>query len=350
MAIKSDTSNNVFVLGAPSGDAIVADSGVGSRTALSAAGERPPFDTANPFCALSPGSNLIAVLNADSSLGPSALHVYSISRRSWTLVRLQGADQLDPTSFAASLDHDTNVIYAYSKGQVLGLGNLDSENISKVSDSSSITMSWWPAAGNSQPFAGTYNAPVVGQGTNHLHYFNAPGLLAGQAYIFVIHYAWWQPAPQTYGTFLQSPSQTTYIPKSGSAPSDFAYIPDDGVHIYLISTHTNTTATFPGFGVGGAGFRYAATENTLVQLDTGNGNIKTLSVANPDWGAMVVTTLVATDASVAISPATKQETSRAVATGTAVVAGPAAGTTSSNTSGARFAGRGVVVLVLSLMI
>ncbi|KAJ3029536.1 UNVERIFIED_CONTAM: hypothetical protein HDU68_011836, partial [Siphonaria sp. JEL0065] len=286
----NDMSQNLYVFGAPYGDINLgaASSDWISATApttpdlLTNIANRPAFDTANPICSYAPYLNYITVLNGDSSKGLSALHVFDVVAKSWTIVPLTGADLPNGSDIAATLDHDTNVIYAFSNGYIYRLGDADKSNLSQLASNPGLSIPWLakPVI-NSQPFDATGYKPVFGQGTNHLHFLGAPGLADGQAWIFVVHYAWWQPEPQTFGSFKAGPGQTVYIPAidQSKAPAVFAYIPDDGSATYLIDTKTNTTTTLTGFGKSGPTYRYSATSTNIVQLDTASGNLALIPVA-----------------------------------------------------------------------
>ncbi|KAJ3084359.1 transcription elongation regulator [Rhizoclosmatium hyalinum] len=285
-----DMSGNLYVFGAPYGDVNLGGSSSDWTSATAPANpqlltniaNRPAFDTANPSCSFAPYLNYITVLNGDSSTGLTALHVFDVAAKTWTVVLLTGTDIPSGSDFAATVDHDTNVIYAFSKGSIYRVGNADDLNLSKLATNSKLSLPWLanPIV-TPQPFDGKGYKPVFGQGTNHLHFFNAPGLADGQAWIFVVHYAWWQPTPQSFGSFKSEPGQSVYIPgvDQSKAPSVFAYIPDSGSATYLVDTVSNTTTTISGFGKSGSTFRYSATSSNLVQLDTTTGSLKVLPVA-----------------------------------------------------------------------
>ncbi|KAI9346562.1 hypothetical protein BDR26DRAFT_855761 [Obelidium mucronatum] len=286
----TDMSGNLYIFGAPYGDINlgaassdwVSSSQPTSPNILTNIANRPAFDTANPICSFAPYVNYITVLNGDSSTGFKALHVFDVVAKTWTTVRMTGTDLPDPSDTSATVDHDTNVIYAWSRGYIYRVGDADKNNLSQLAINKELTLPWIPKPIISpQPFDGTGYKPVFGQGTNHLHFLNAPGLTNGQAWIFVVHYAWWQPEPQTFGSFKAGPGQTVYIPAldQSKAPAVFAYIPDDGSATYLIDTITNTTTTIAGFGKSGPTYRYSATSSNIVQLETSSGNLKVLPVA-----------------------------------------------------------------------
>lgn len=84
----------------------------------------------------------------------------------------------DPSSFDAILDHDTNVFYALSKGELffLRMGSLTTANSSAIE---------WQDV-EKAPLPDGYQ-PVMALAENHVHFLDVPGLPAGSANIFVIH-------------------------------------------------------------------------------------------------------------------------------------------------------------------
>ncbi|KAJ3065324.1 hypothetical protein HDU98_011313 [Podochytrium sp. JEL0797] len=339
---KANLSQNLYIFGAPYGDINLGGSSSSwtSATAptspnlLTNIANRPPFNTANPTCSFAPFLNYITVLNGDKALGVSALHVFDVVAQTWSVVKVTGADVPDAGDVVATLDHDTNVIYAYSKGSIYRIGDADLINLSQLSSNPSLKLKWLanPVI-NEQPFDGTDYIPVFGQGTNHLHFLNAPGLAAGQAWIFVVHYAWWQPTPQTYGSFPPSTGgQTVSIPAldQTKAPSVFAYFPDDGTASYLIDTVANATTTIAGFGKSGNSFRYSATSRNIVQMDTRTGDLQVLAVAGGGVTAGTGVTLLQTVAegpvgSLSVSSVGTKGGVVATATTAANVAAPSVG-------------------------
>ncbi|KAJ3225181.1 hypothetical protein HDU81_008086 [Chytriomyces hyalinus] len=286
----TDSDSNLYIFGAPYGDVSLGSSQsdwisssvpqAQSQIPVSLA-NRPSFDTSNPTCMFAPFLNLIVVLNADKSSGVKALHVFDTSAKLWSLVPLTAEPEFPSgDDLVATVDHDTNVIYAYSNGKIFRIGDADKDNLSQLSANGKLSLYWLSQfAVTPQPFDGAgYTKPVFGQGTNHLHFFNAPGLAAGEAWIFVVHYAWWQPTAQSYGSFPQLPGQSVYIPFGTKAPPRFAYIPDDGHQVLLVDTSVNTTNAVSGFGESGSNFRYAATGQSLIQFSSISGKLKVLDL------------------------------------------------------------------------
>lgn len=119
-------------------------------------------------------------MNGDAS-SPSAVHIYNVAGKSWTTQSIT-TGTFDPTSnFKAILDHDTNVFYALSKGELFFL---DFSTITTTANSTAI--SWTDV--EKSPFSADYD-PVMALAQNHVHFLNVPGTPAGDADIFVIHCA-----------------------------------------------------------------------------------------------------------------------------------------------------------------
>ena len=115
-------------------------------------------------------------MNGDAS-NPSAVHIFNAASKSWSTQAVT-TGTFDPSSFTAILDHDTNVFYALSKGELffLDMGSLTSANSSAVS---------WTDVEKS-PYGDTYQ-PVMAIAQNHIHFLDVPGTPTGDADIFVIH-------------------------------------------------------------------------------------------------------------------------------------------------------------------
>ena len=120
--------------------------------------------------------NAIYVMNGDAA-NPSNVHIYDAAAKSWT-TQTTTPGTFDPSSFDAILDHDTNVFYALSKGEVffLDMGGLKAANQSALP---------WTDVGKA-PYDASYQ-PVMALAQNHLHFLDVPGTPAGDAQIFVIH-------------------------------------------------------------------------------------------------------------------------------------------------------------------
>ncbi|GLB39264.1 hypothetical protein LshimejAT787_0604260 [Lyophyllum shimeji] len=234
----------------------------GTATDITTSG-RPPFDKANPTCYLAQYFNAIYVLGADSSK-PSSVYIYDATAKSWSTQDVN-ANGFDPNSYNAILDHDTNVFYALSKGELysLDMGQLKAANSTPLA---------WNDVQN--PQLGDYQ-PVMALAQNHIHFLNVPGVPAGNAKIFVIHFSYLQPEPQSYGQFPATHGQVTSFFMESGVQQEFAFIPDDGSATFVINVETNTTQTLKGPAAKDPMATYFASTDSLVQL-TSSGSVSYL--------------------------------------------------------------------------
>jgi hypothetical protein len=224
---------------------------------------RPPFNGPTPTCYLSQFENAIYVLGADTA-NPSSVYIYDASAKSWSAQSVT-AGSFDPNSFNAILDHDTNVFYALSKGELffLDMGELKAANSSALS---------WVDVEKAGFNTDNYQ-PVLALAQNHIHFLNVPGVPAGDADIFVIHFSYFQPEPQAYpladgSTFPATHGQATSFFQTSGVQQEFAFIPDDGSATYVINVETNTTAALAGPKIIDSAATYFAGITSLVQLDS----------------------------------------------------------------------------------
>ncbi|KAJ3560317.1 hypothetical protein NP233_g10914 [Leucocoprinus birnbaumii] len=222
---------------------------------------RPPFDGPNVYCYLSQFTNAIYILGADSK-NPTAVYLYDASAKSWSTqaVQADSGNKFDPTNFAAILDHDTNVFYAYSKGDIF---SLDMELL-KAANS---TAKQWVDAQTVPWDASTYK-PTMALAQNHIHFLGVPNVPAGSAMIFVIHFSFMQPEPQLYGQFPSTHGQTTSFFMDTGVQTKFAFIPDDVSATYVIDVTTNTTQTLKAPTNQDPNATYFASTDSLVQLSS----------------------------------------------------------------------------------
>ncbi|KAF8341863.1 hypothetical protein F5887DRAFT_975338 [Amanita rubescens] len=218
---------------------------------------RPPFDGANATCYLSEFTNAIYVMGADTS-NPSSIYIYDATAKSWTTQNVTTGN-FSPSSFDAILDHDTNDFYAYSGGNLYNLNM----GLLKAANSTPIPWNYIQQL----PFATNYQ-PVMAIAQNHVHFLNVPGLPNGSADIFVIHYSYLQPQPQSYGDFPNAYGQATSFFQNVGVQQQFAFIPEDGSATYVINVEANTTQTLAGPTVKDAGATYFASTTALVQLSS----------------------------------------------------------------------------------
>jgi len=232
---------------------------------------RPPFNGANTTCFLAQFFNAVYVLSADAS-NPTAVYIYDATAKSWSTQAVQnptGSPAFDPSDFKAILDHDTNVLYALSQGELFFL-DMGSE---RAANSSPIA---WTDVGKPSFNTQGYE-PVMALAQNHIHFIDVPGLPDGDADIFVIHFSFFQPTPQAYpvtgsgASFPQQHGQTASFFLAQGVQEEFAYIPDDGSATYVINVQSNTTQQLaaPEMDLGA---QYFAGITSLVQLDS-QGNL-----------------------------------------------------------------------------
>lgn len=236
----------------------------GKATPLTTTG-RPPFTGTNTQCFLSQFENAFYILDADAA-NPTDVYIFDASAGSWTNQKTT-AGGADPTSFVAILDHDTNVFFALSAGVLYqaDFGQLKAANSTPIE---------WQSVEN-PGFSTSNYSPVMALANNHIHFLDVPGASAGEAYLFVIHFAFFQPAPQTYTavsgstTFPEAHGLTTSFFLDDDWQEQFAFIPDDGSATYVVNVQTNTTVSLAGPSNKGSGSTYAASTDSLVQLTSG---------------------------------------------------------------------------------
>ncbi|THG96499.1 hypothetical protein EW026_g5343 [Hermanssonia centrifuga] len=270
---------------------------------------RKPFDGANTTCYLAQFFNAVYVMNGDAS-NPSAVYIYDAGAKSWSTQSVT-TGTFDPSSFNAILDHDTNVFYALSKGEVffLDLGSL------KVANTTALP---WVDVGKS-PYPATYE-PVMALAQNHIHFLDVPGTPAGDADIFVIHFSFFQPDPQSYplpdgSAFPATHGQASSFFQESAVQQEFAFIPDDGSNTYVINVETNTTQSLAGPSTKDAKAMYAASITALVQLDsTGAVSFLPYTQGDASTNAQAKWTSVANVAAVA-PPGSSSSSSNSSASG-----------------------------------
>ncbi|THH09570.1 hypothetical protein EW145_g1911 [Phellinidium pouzarii] len=274
--IAMDASFNLLVFGVGGKDfnAGTQDSWTGSSATDITASGRPPFDGSNTTCYLAQFFNAIYVLNADSS-DSTSVYIYNPTGKSWSkqpVTTPSGSPSFDPTDFKAILDHDTNVFYALSKGELffLDMGALTAAN------STALT---WTDVGAPVAWGdlSTYQ-PVMALAQNHIHFIGVQGLTAGECDIFVIHFSFFQPAAQSYSSnFPESHGQAVSFFQKSDVQQEFAYIPDDGSATYVINVESNTTQTLAGPSVKDSSAQYFAGITSLVQLSSANSALSFLA-------------------------------------------------------------------------
>jgi len=206
-------------------------------------------------------SNAIYVTNGDKS-SASSIHIYDATAKSWSTQAVT-TGTFDPSSFNAILDHDTNVFYALSHGELF---RLDMALLKAAND----TPLQWADVGKA-PYAAGYQ-PVMALAQNHVFFLNVPGTSAGSADIYVIHYDYFQPEAQAFptpnGVIPATHGRTASFFQNGGVQEAFAFIPDDGSATYVLNVETNTTQVLAGPSTKDAGATYFAGITSLVQLDS----------------------------------------------------------------------------------
>jgi hypothetical protein len=289
---------------------------------------RPPFDGSNTTCYLSQFYNAIYVMGADSA-NPSSVYIYNVAAKSWSTQSVT-TGSFDPASFNAILDHDTNVFYALSNGELffLDMGSLTTAN--------SSALSWVDVQKASFTTAGY--EPVMALAQNHIHFLDVPGVPAGSADIFVIHFSWFQPDPQAYplpngGSFPATHGQATSFFQPAGVQQEFAFIPDDGSATYVINVETNTTQSLAGPATKDPQATYFAGITSLVQLSS-SGVVSFLPYLEGSGNA--TTNQAATWSNVAslanVAPASKTNNTASGTAGGSSSSGTAKSTPSGNTS------------------
>ncbi|KAJ2912657.1 hypothetical protein MD484_g7753, partial [Candolleomyces efflorescens] len=206
---------------------------------------RPPFDvpTSSPLCFLSKFTNSVYVLNADKSdLG--AIYIYDATAKSWSKQKTGGAapKSFDPATFGGILDHDTNVFYVLSGGEMYSLDMA----LLKQASSSELTWNDVQRPDFGVEGSGASYEPVLALAQNHIHFMGLPGLPAGDAKVFVIHFSYLQPEAQSYGSFPTAHGKVASFFKDTGVQTQFAYIQDDGASTFVVDVISNTTRTLPG--------------------------------------------------------------------------------------------------------
>jgi hypothetical protein len=261
----------VFDLGGKDYNAGTQDAWSGKTAAsdITASG-RPPFDGTNTTCYLSEYTNSIYVMNGRQA-SPTDVDIYDVTAKSWSTQTVTPGS-FSPASFDAILDHDTNVFYALSNGELFFL------NMNQQTAAQSTPLSWTDV--EKAPLPDGYQ-PVMALAQNHIYFLDVPGVAAGSANIFVIHYSYFQPAAQSYpgsggNSFPAAQGQTASIfLQNNTAQLEFAFIPDDGSATYVVNVVTNSTQAFAGPSTKDAKSTYAAAVDSIVQL-TSDGAVSYL--------------------------------------------------------------------------
>ncbi|EFI27190.1 hypothetical protein CC1G_15015 [Coprinopsis cinerea okayama7 len=242
---------------------------------------RPPFDviSSSPLCFLSKFTNSIYVLNADAN-DRSSVYIYDATAQSWSKqVTSDPPASYAPETFGAILDHDTNVFYVLSEGDIR---SLNMELLKSATDEAipwNLVQTPQLTPGGEGSSEGQSYEPVLALARNHVHFLGVPGLEPGTDRIFVIHFSYLQPEIQSYGEiqFPNTHGKTASFFKDTGVQTHYAFIPDDGSNTYVIDYNTNTTMRLPGPPLTDPYAMYAASPNALVQLGSSQGTLQWLS-------------------------------------------------------------------------
>ncbi|KAJ7750471.1 hypothetical protein DFH07DRAFT_746210 [Mycena maculata] len=237
--------------------ASVDSSSPGSATDITTTG-RPPFNGNNTKCYLAEFFNAVYVLGADTA-NINDIYIYDAGAKNWSQQTITPVSGFDTSTYQAILDHDTNVFYALSNGELYSL------NMGTLASAQSTAIPWvdQEAAGITTT---NYN-PTMAIAQNHIYFFGVPGVAAGSAPIFVIHFEFWQTDAQSYGgSFPDGHGQATSFFLDSVVQENIAFIPDDGSQTYIVNVQFNTTETMAGPSIVDAEASYFASETALVQL------------------------------------------------------------------------------------
>ncbi|KAL7415643.1 hypothetical protein BDY24DRAFT_381758 [Mrakia frigida] len=257
---------------------------------------RPPYTGPSLTCYLSQSLNALYLLGGSSS-SPSDIYIYSFSSSSWSIQPTSSAPDFTASSTGSVLDHDTNTFFTLAGGTALSQLDLSAG----TDQGTGGTLAWEGV--NTAPFESSSYNPTMALASNHIMYLGAPGVAAGSAEIFVIHYAAWQAEPQTFPTlnsgtaFPSSHGQaTSFFLASGDAQLQFAFVDDAFTNTFIlthwtspstagstdgapsgISPYLNSTQLLPAPSQQDTGATYAASATDLVQL-TSTGELYYLTV------------------------------------------------------------------------
>jgi hypothetical protein len=259
---------------------------------------------------------------------PTSIYIYDATAKSWSTQSVT-AGTFDSSNFATILDHDTNVFYSYSDSDIFSLDM----GLLKAANSTAIP---WNNVQQPDLSDGTSASPTPGANTagyqptmalaqNHIHFMGVQGLPAGSVKIFVIHFSYMQPAPQSMGNFPTSHGKTASFFLDVGVQQEYAFIPDDGSATYVVNVETNTTKSLTGPTVKDPFASFSASTGALVQLTT-SGQVSFLPY-NPN-----TTTSGGTWSNVSVLPVATFSTSNSNTSTSA--SGTASGATSASTSSA----------------
>jgi len=324
--IAFDANWNLYAFGLDGKDynASTQDKWTGSNTAndVTTSG-RPPFDGSSPACYLSQYTNAIYVMGADTA-NPASVYIYDTTASSWSQQPVTTGG-FDPTSFNAILDHDTNVFYALSHGEMYFL------DMKALKASSGSAISWTDVGAT--PYGTSYQ-PVMALADNHIYFLDVPNVPAGSADIFVIHFSYFQPTSQAYplssGNMPATHGKATSFFQPSLVQQEFAFIPDDGSATYVVNVLTNSTQQLAGPSTKDSNASYFASITSLVQLSS-SGAVSYLPYTQGNTAANSAATWSTISAISSVAPATISATGTSSSSG--ISASSAANSTSTSSRG-----------------
>lgn len=327
--VAFDSNWNLFAFGLNGKDynATTQDAWTGSNKATDVTiSGRPPFDGTNTTCYLSQFQNAIYVMGADKA-NPASVYIYNAATPAWSQ-QTTTPGEFDASSFTAILDHDTNVFYAVSHGE---MWSLDMQSLT-AAQSSAIA---WSDVGPT-PYGANYS-PVMALANNHIHFLDVPNVPAGSADIYVIHFSYFQPQPQAYplpsGNMPATHGQATsfFLPPP-AVQQEFAFIPDDDSATYVVNVINNDTQQLAGPTTKDASATYFASMTALVQL-TSNGIVSFLPYTQGNNAANSAASWLTVSALAAVAPPTSSNSTNGTATSSSAGSKPTSSSSSSSPAG-----------------
>jgi len=260
-------------------------------------------------------------MGADTA-NPASVYIYDTSSWSQQPVTTGG---FDPTSFNAILDHDTNVFYALSHGEMYFL------DMKALKASSGSAISWTDVGAT--PYGTSYQ-PVMALADNHIYFLDVPNVPAGSADIFVIHFSYFQPTSQAYplssGNMPATHGKATSFFQPSLVQQEFAFIPDDGSATYVVNVLTNSTQQLAGPSTKDSNASYFASITSLVQLSS-SGVVSYLPYTQGNTAANSAAAWSTISAISSVAPATTSATGTSSSSG--ISASSAANSTSTSSRG-----------------
>ncbi|KAJ3072070.1 hypothetical protein HDU98_004341, partial [Podochytrium sp. JEL0797] len=171
---------------------------------ITALPNRPPFTSANLVCFPSFFLNSVLFMNADPN-DPTTVHEYFYATQQWRKIGTNGLVP-DMESVKAVMDFDTLVIYAFTDGGMVRLGDAGNNNLNFDTDMSvPFNLTWVSADNNAVPFDGKkYTNPTMAHAFFNIYFFGVPGTTNGEVWGYRIHYNEWGPVPQPVGSTFPS--------------------------------------------------------------------------------------------------------------------------------------------------